>query len=160
MHLYDGRVVSNLVVQALTGRPITLYGEGRQTRAFCYVDDLVDAMLLFMDAPDGMSGPINLGNPEEIAIGDLAALVVELTGSPSRIEHRPLPQDDPVRRLPDIALARKALGWEPRVSLREGLGRTIGYFRAVLGVAVVAGGGETMALCAGDEARRSEALLH
>jgi UDP-glucuronate decarboxylase len=160
MHMNDGRVVSNLIVQALTGRPITLYGEGRQTRAFCYVDDLIDAILLFMDVPDGLTGPINLGNPEEISIAGLAALVVELTGSPSRIEHRPLPQDDPVRRLPDIALARKALGWEPRVPLREGLGRTIGYFRAVLGEAAVAGEGETMALRAGDEGRRSEALLH
>jgi UDP-glucuronate decarboxylase len=133
MHRDDGRVVSNLIVQALTGRPITLYGEGRQTRAFCYVDDLIDAILLFMDAPDGLTGPINLGNPEEIRIADLAALVVELTGATSRFEYQPLPEDDPLRRLPDISLARAALGWAPGIGLREGLGRTIDYFRRLVG---------------------------
>jgi UDP-glucuronate decarboxylase len=133
MHLNDGRVVSNLIVQALTGRPITLYGEGRQTRAFCYVDDLIDAILLLMDAPDGTTGPINLGNAAEITIAHLAALVVELTGSASRFEYRPLPEDDPVRRRPDISLARATLGWVPGIGLREGLGRTIEYFRRVVG---------------------------
>jgi UDP-glucuronate decarboxylase len=141
MHLYDGRVVSNLVVQALTGRPITLYGEGRQTRAFCYVDDLIDGVLLFMESPDALTGPINLGNPEEISIADLAALVIEMTGSTSRFEYQPLPEDDPARRLPDIGMAKAALGWAPGIALREGLGRTIDYFRGVVGDAGVAGSG-------------------
>jgi UDP-glucuronate decarboxylase len=139
MHLFDGRVVSNLITQALTGRPITLYGHGMQTRAFCYVDDLIDAILSFMDSPDDLPGPLNLGNPEEINIKELAALVIELTGSPSETVYTPLPEDDPVRRLPDIALARARLGWSPRVGLREGLERTIAYFRTVVGEKAVSG---------------------
>jgi UDP-glucuronate decarboxylase len=141
LRLADGRVIPNLIAQALTGQPITLYGDGRQTRAFCYVDDLIDGILALMASPAAFTGPVNLGNPEEVAIGDLVTMIVELTGSPSRIERRPLPQDDPVRSLPDIGLARKVLGWEPKVTLREGLGRTIGYFRRVLGAAAFAGKG-------------------
>lgn len=141
LRLADGRVIPNLIAQALTGEPITLYGDGRQTRTFCYVDDLIDGILTLMASPAAFTGPVNLGNPEGITIGDLAAMIVELTGSPSRIEHRPLPQDDPVRSMPDIGLARKVLGWEPKVTLREGLGRTIGYFRRVLVAPAVAGKG-------------------
>jgi UDP-glucuronate decarboxylase len=129
MHAADGRVVSNLVTQALAGEPITIYGEGRQSRSFCFVDDMIDAFLLFMDSPAEAVGPLNLGNPSEISIADLAALIVEMTGSSSPIEHRPLPEDDPFRRMPDISLARSLLGWSPSVPLREGLERTIGYFR-------------------------------
>ena len=139
LRLADGRVIPNLIVQALTGETITLYGDGRQTRAFCYVDDLIDGILALMASPAAFTGPVNLGNPDEITIGDLAAMIVELTGSPSRIERRPLPQGDPVRSLPDIGLARKVLGWEPKVALREGLRCTIGYFRMVLGEAAAAG---------------------
>jgi UDP-glucuronate decarboxylase len=143
MHLADGRVVSNIITQALTGQPITLYGHGMQTRAFCYVDDLIDAILLFMDSPDDLPGPVNLGNPEEITISELASLVVELTGSSSEVEYKPLPQDDPVRRLPDISLARTRLGWSPSVGLRDGLERTIDYFRALVGDAGVRGKGRS-----------------
>ena len=133
MHLADGRVVSNLIGQALTGQPLTLYGHGLQTRAFCYVDDLIDAVLAFMASPADLTGPINLGNPEEISIAALAELVLELTGSSSVIEYGPLPEGDPVRRLPDISLAREALGWSPRTGLRDGLGRTIDFFRELIG---------------------------
>ena len=129
MHPGDGRVVSNLIMQALKGEPITVYGDGRQTRSFCYVDDMIDAFLTLMASPDGFAGPVNLGNPQECTILDLAERVIDLTGSASPIEHCPLPQDDPNRRMPDIALAREALGWSPAVDLREGLGRTIDYFR-------------------------------
>lgn len=132
MHPNDGRVVSNFIVQALKGEDITLYGDGSQTRAFCYVDDLVDGLLRLMASPPDFTGPTNLGNPHEIPVRELAEQVVGLTGSTSRIVLRPLPQDDPLQRCPDISMARSALGWSPRVSLRDGLQRTIGYFRQML----------------------------
>ena len=132
MHPNDGRVVSNFIMQALLGRPITVYGEGQQTRSFCFVDDLVDGLMRLMASPEGMTGPINLGNPGEFTIRELADLVIELTGSRSRIELRPLPPDDPRQRQPDITRAREQLGWEPKISLREGLTRAIPYFERVL----------------------------
>ncbi len=133
MHPYDGRVVSNFIRQALAGEDLTLYGDGAQTRSFCYIDDLIDGLMKMMDAPDDFPGPVNLGNPEEFEIHDLARLVVELTGSSSKInvEARPLPEDDPQHRRPDIALAKARLGWEPTVPLREGLQRTIAWFRGI-----------------------------
>jgi UDP-glucuronate decarboxylase len=132
MHPNDGRVVSNFIVQALEKKPITLFGDGRQTRSFCYVDDLVDGLIRLMDASDRVTGPVNLGNPEEFTIRELAETVLRLTKSPSRIAKRPLPADDPMQRCPDIALARKALGWKPKVRLEDGLKRTIAYFRDAL----------------------------
>jgi UDP-glucuronate decarboxylase len=132
MHPNDGRVVSSFVVQALRGEPITIFGDGSQTRSFCYVSDLVEGLVRLMNSPDEVTGPINLGNPSEITIGQLAEQVVAQTGSKSRIEYRSLPSDDPVRRRPDIQKAREALGWSPGVALREGLGTTIEHFRAVL----------------------------
>lgn len=132
MYANDGRVVSNFIVQAQRGDGVTLYGDGSQTRSFCYVDDLVAAMLLMMESPPGFTGPVNVGNPAELSLRELAGRVVQLCGSPSRIVHQPLPPDDPKIRRPDIALARQVLGWQPRVALDEGLGRTIAYFRAVL----------------------------
>ena len=132
-------MVSNLIGQALTGKPITLYGGGAQTRSFCFVDDMVEGILKLM-ASDGGPGPVNLGNPEEIRIADLAAMIVEMTGSTSRFEQQPLPNDDPLRRRPDIGLATRTLGWEPRIGLRQGLTRTIAYFREMLGGEAVAGG--------------------
>ena len=132
MHPNDGRVVSNLIVQALTAQPITLYGEGTQTRSFCYVDDLVEGLIRMMETPHAVTGPVNLGNPGEFTIAELAALVRELTGSASPIEHRPLPPDDPRQRRPDIALAGELLGWAPAIPLREGLARTIAYFERAL----------------------------
>jgi UDP-glucuronate decarboxylase len=123
----DGRVVSNFVVQALRGEPITVYGDGRQTRSFCYVDDLVDALVLLM-GDDSPSDPVNLGNPAEFTVAELAAEVMRLTGSKSKVTYAPLPADDPVRRQPDITRARELLAWEPTVSLQEGLPRTIEYF--------------------------------
>ncbi|WP_334163041.1 UDP-glucuronic acid decarboxylase family protein [Phenylobacterium sp.] len=132
MHPNDGRVVSNFVVQALKGEPITLYGEGSQTRSFCYVDDLVEAFLRFMATGDDVTGPINLGNPGEFTIRELAEKVVALTGSKSQIEFRPLPQDDPQQRQPDIAKAREVLGWAPTIALDDGLKRTIAYFDGLL----------------------------
>ena len=128
MHPNDGRVVSNFIVQALRNEPIEIYGDGQQTRSFCYVDDLVAALIGLMETPPEVTGPINLGNPTECSVRDLAELVIELTGSASQIVQRPLPQDDPRRRQPDIGLARKTLDWEPRTSLRDGLSRTIAYF--------------------------------
>jgi len=125
----DGRVVSNFIVQALRGDDITVYGDGNQTRSFCYVDDLVHAFLLMMDQ-DGFIGPVNLGNTHEFTILELANQVIELTGSSSKIVREPLPQDDPLQRKPDISLAREKLGWEPKISLKEGLARTIEYFKA------------------------------
>jgi UDP-glucuronate decarboxylase len=133
MHVNDGRVVSNLIVQALKGEPITVYGSGRQTRSFCFVSDMVEGLVRLMDSGDEITGPVNLGSTQEISIGELAALVAELTGSPSRFRYRPLPEDDPRQRRPEIARARQLLGWSPRVALREGLQTTIGYFRRVLG---------------------------
>jgi UDP-glucuronate decarboxylase len=132
MHPADGRVVSNFIVQALRGEPITLYGDGEQTRAFCFVDDTVEALLRLMATPAGFIGPVNVGNPEELSVRRIAELIVELCESKSTIELRPLPADDPVRRCPDITLARERLRWEPRVKLRDGLRRTIDYFRALL----------------------------
>jgi UDP-glucuronate decarboxylase len=131
MHPNDGRVVSNLVVQALQGADITLYGDGEQTRSFCYVDDLVDGIIRLMGSGPELTGPINLGNPSEFTIRQLAELVIALTGSRARIVHRPLPPDDPRQRRPDIAKAREQLGWEPTVPVRDGLERTIAYFRAL-----------------------------
>ena len=124
----DGRVVSNFIVQALAGEPLTIYGDGSQTRSFCFVDDLVDALMLLMATPHEVTGPINLGNPVEFTMLELAEQVLELTGSSSPIEHRPLPQDDPTRRRPDITRAGETLGWAPTTQLRDGLERTIGYF--------------------------------
>lgn len=129
MHPNDGRVVSNFIVQALKGEPITVYGDGLQTRSFCYVDDLVDGLVRMMATADDVTGPINLGNPGEFTMLQLAEKVIELTGSKSRIEKKPLPADDPKQRQPDITLAKKALGWEPRTRLEDGLVRTIAYFR-------------------------------
>ena len=128
----DGRVVSNFIVQALRNEPLTLYGEGNQTRAFCYVADLVEGMRRLMATDDGVTGPINLGNPEEHTVLELAELIKELTGSRSPIEFRPLPQDDPRQRCPDITAARTLLGWQPTTPLREGLTRTITYFERTL----------------------------
>ena len=132
MHPNDGRVVSNFIVQALKGVPITIYGDGLQTRSFCYVDDLVEGFLRLMATPKEITGPINLGNPGEFSMLELANLVVEMTGSRSKLEHRPLPQDDPKQRRPDITLAKKHLDWQPTIPLREGLKPTIGYFDKLL----------------------------
>ena len=132
MHPNDGRVVSNFIVQALRGENITVYGNGMQTRAFCYVDDLVEGFLRVMATPDAVTGPINLGNPHEIPVRELAERVIELTNSRSRVDHQPLPQDDPMQRCPDITMARDLLGWQPHVALTYGLTRTIDYFDALL----------------------------
>ncbi len=132
MHPNDGRVVSNFIMQALTDQPITIYGDGSQTRAFCYVDDLIDGFLSFMDTPDEVTGPMNMGNPGEFTIAELAHLVIELTNSKSQLVGEPLPFDDPTQRCPDITFARETLGWEPRVPLRDGLQKTIEYFEEVV----------------------------
>jgi UDP-glucuronate decarboxylase len=132
MHPNDGRVVSNFIMQALRGEDITIYGDGSQTRSFQYVDDLVEGMIRMMDTPDEVTGPVNLGNPEEFTIRDLAEKIIEMTGSGSGLSFNPLPDDDPIQRRPDISLARKVLnGWEPRISLEEGLDLTIQYFRTL-----------------------------
>jgi len=133
MHPRDGRVVSNFVVSALSGTPLTVYGEGQQTRSFQYIDDLIEGLLALMHSPDEVTGPINLGNPGEFTIAELADLVIAQTGATGGIEYRPLPQDDPVRRQPDITKAKAILGWEPTIPLADGLERTIEYFRASLG---------------------------
>jgi UDP-glucuronate decarboxylase len=135
MHPNDGRVVSNFIVQALKGEPITLFGDGTQTRSFCYVDDLVDGLMRLMEAPVELTGPVNLGNPNEFSMRELAEKIVRMTNTRSRIEFRPLPTDDPRQRQPDIALARKHLDWAPRVELDEGLQATIAYFRELLEIA-------------------------
>jgi len=132
MHPDDGRVVSNFIVQALQGKDITLYGDGSQTRAFCYVDDLIEGFISMMAADDDVTGPINLGNPVELPVRALAERIIALTGSRSRIVFRPLPQDDPMQRCPDITRARQMLGWEPRIGLDEGLRNTIAYFDDLL----------------------------
>ena len=132
MHHADGRVVSNFIVQALEGKDITIFGDGSQTRSFCYVDDLVDGFIRFMDTDSNVSGPMNLGNPNEFTIKELAEQVVEMTGSKSRIVHRDLPADDPQQRQPDISFAKRQLGWEPKVQLSEGIGFTINYFENLL----------------------------
>ena len=133
MELNDGRVVSNFIIQALQGRDITIYGDGKQTRSFQYVDDLVDGMLRMMATPEEFIGPVNIGNPTEFTMLGLAEMILDLTGSQSKIVHLPLPKDDPVQRQPDISLARKVLGdWEPNVQLKEGLQKTINYFERIL----------------------------
>ncbi len=128
----DGRVVSNFIVQALQGEDITIYGEGTQTRSFCYVDDLIEGFLRLMGSADGVTGPINLGNPVEFTVAELASLVIDLTGSRSRIVRKALPVDDPRQRRPDITQAQSQLGWQPRVALADGLGQTIAYFDRLL----------------------------
>jgi UDP-glucuronate decarboxylase len=127
----DGRVVSNFIVQALRGDPITIYGDGSQTRSFCYVDDLVEALIRLMGTPSDFVGPMNLGNQAEISVKKLAEMVISMTKSKSQIVHRNLPNDDPTRRCPDLSLARERLGWAPKVPLEEGLQRTIDYFREI-----------------------------
>jgi len=131
MHPYDGRVVSNFIVQALTGQDLTIYGDGSQTRSFCYVDDLIDGMMEMMNGPDDFIGPVNLGNPGEFTMLQLAQMVLEQTGSKSRIVHLPRPADDPSQRRPNSTLAREKLGWEPKVSLKDGLARTIDFFKSI-----------------------------
>ena len=130
MHPADGRVVSNFIVQALKGQPITLYGDGYQTRSFCYVDDLIEGLMRLMQTPPGFTGPLNLGNPTEFTMRELAELVLHETGSTSTILTQPLPLDDPRQRRPDISMAKEHLGWEPQVSLREGLKPTADFFRS------------------------------
>jgi UDP-glucuronate decarboxylase len=128
----DGRVVSNFIIQALQGEDITVYGDGKQTRSFCYVDDLVEGLIALMQSPDTLIGPVNLGNPVEMTVLELAELVLHMVDSPSKIVFKPLPSDDPYKRQPDIRQARDNLGWEPRVLLTEGLGKTIAYFRSLM----------------------------
>lgn len=132
MDIGDGRVVSNFIVQALRGEDITIYGEGNQTRSFCYVDDLIEGMVRLMNSRDGFTGPVNIGNPGEFTIKELAEIVIELTGTDSKLVYEPLPSDDPTRRKPFIDLAKKELNWEPHIQLREGLKRTIEYFSKVV----------------------------
>ena len=132
MHPNDGRVVSNFIVQALTNRDITVYGDGSQTRSFCYVDDLIEGLIRMMNGPDDFVGPVNLGNPTEFTILDLAEKTIRLTGSKSKIIFKPLPQDDPLQRQPDIALAKEKLQWEPKIDVEKGLSKTIEYFRSIL----------------------------
>ncbi|MGB8274021.1 MAG: UDP-glucuronic acid decarboxylase family protein [Alphaproteobacteria bacterium] len=137
MHPNDGRVVSNFIVQALKGAPITIYGDGSQTRAFCYVDDMIEGFIRLMNTPDALTGPVNLGSPRELAIGDLAEKIVAAAGSRSKIVHKPLPADDPRQRCPDITLAKRVLGWEPATPLEDGLRRTIAYFEQLLAAGAV-----------------------
>ncbi len=135
MRANDGRVVSNFIVQALRNEDITLFGRGEQTRSFCYVDDLIDGLISFMDNEEDFVGPVNLGNPQEFTVRELAEKIVDLTGSTSRLVYAPLPIDDPKRRRPDIELATRHFGWKPRIELEEGLTRTIDYFRKSLAFA-------------------------
>jgi UDP-glucuronate decarboxylase len=132
MHPNDGRVVSNFIVQALKGEPITIYGDGNQSRSFCYIDDLVEGFVRLMNSPDPVVGPVNLGNPGEFTILELAQRVLEMTGSKSELVFRPLPADDPRQRRPDITVAQKELGWDPGINLGQGLERTIAYFAGVV----------------------------
>jgi len=132
MHPHDGRVVSNFIVQALKEEPITIYGDGNQTRSFCYVDDLIEGFIRLMSTTDDVTGPVNLGNPSEFTIRELAEKVITLTGSKSKLVFKPLPSDDPMQRCPDIALARGKLGWEPTIKLQDGLVKTIAYFRTLV----------------------------
>lgn len=132
MHPNDGRVISNFIVQALRGEPITVYGDGSQTRSFCYVDDMIDALIKLMNSPDEFTGPVNLGNPKEFSILELAEMVLKMTRSRSKIVFKPLPEDDPVQRQPDISLAKRVLKWQPKVDLRDGLKETIRYFKRLL----------------------------
>ncbi|WP_457936823.1 UDP-glucuronic acid decarboxylase family protein [Mesorhizobium sp. 10J20-29] len=138
MHRQDGRVVSNFIVQALLGQPITIYGDGSQTRSFCYVDDLLDGLMRLMVSPPDVTGPINIGNTREYTILQLAEMIVEITGSRSEIVRLPIPQDDPRQRQPDITKAREVLGWEPTVPAQQGLERTVAYFREFLGAEIAA----------------------
>ena len=132
MHPNDGRVVSNFILQALRNENITVYGDGKQTRSFCYVDDMIDGIIRMMDGPDEFTGPVNLGNPDEYSIIELAYKIVKMTGSTSKIIHQMLPEDDPAQRKPDIQMARKRLGWEPKTDLENGLRHTIAYFRSLI----------------------------
>jgi UDP-glucuronate decarboxylase len=132
MAVNDGRVISNFIVQALKGKDITVYGDGTQTRSFCYADDLISGLILLMETPEGFTGPVNLGNPQEFTIIELAQIVIRLTGSHSKIVSQPRPSDDPTQRKPDISLAGVVLGWQPHVALQEGLEKTISYFRKVI----------------------------
>jgi len=131
MHPFDGRVVSNFARQAIHGEDITIFGDGKQTRSFCYVDDLIDVIIRMMNGPDDFQGPVNIGNPDEFTMLELAQMVIELAGSRSKIVHKPLPADDPLQRKPDISLAKAKLGWEPKIKLRDGLRKTIDYFKSV-----------------------------
>jgi UDP-glucuronate decarboxylase len=132
MHPNDGRVVSNFIVQALKGEPITIYGDGNQSRSFCYIDDLVEGFIRLMNSPDLFTGPVNLGNPGEFTILELAQQVLEMTGSKSELVFRPLPADDPRQRRPDITVAQKELGWDPGINLGQGLEKTINYFQKII----------------------------
>ena len=132
MHPNDGRVISNFIVQALKNEDITIYGDGSQTRSFCYVDDLLEGMIRLMNTPDSFTGPVNVGNPDEFTIKQLAELVIEMTDSESKLIFKPLPEDDPLQRQPDISLAKKELGWEPSINLETGLAKTIDYFREII----------------------------
>jgi len=132
MHPNDGRVVSNFIVQALKGKDISIYGDGQQTRSFCYVDDLIDAMVKMMNSEQGFTGPVNIGNPEEFTMQQLAEIVLKLSGSKSKIVYQPLPQDDPKQRQPNIKLAKAKLGWQPKINLEDGLKETIAYFKKTL----------------------------
>jgi UDP-glucuronate decarboxylase len=131
MHPNDGRVISNFIMQALRGEPITIYGDGTQTRSFGFVDDLIAGVLKLMSTEDGFLGPVNLGNPNEVSVRELAELVIAMTGSRSQLVFKTLPSDDPKQRQPDISLARAKLGWEPKVDLRDGLQRSIDYFKSI-----------------------------
>src|SRR5690242_990555 len=135
MHPNDGRVVSNFIMQALQNQDITLYGDGSQTRAFCFVDDLIDGLIRMMGTGPEVTGPVNIGNPHEISVRELAERIIRITGSTSRIVHRPLPQDDPLQRCPDIGLAESTLGWKPTVDLDKGLRQTADYFSRMLAAA-------------------------
>jgi UDP-glucuronate decarboxylase len=132
MHPHDGRVVSNFIVQALQGKDITIYGDGSQTRSFQYVDDLVEGMIRLMGTPDKFTGPVNVGNPNEFTIKELAELVIELVDTKSKIIYHDLPSDDPMQRQPDITIAKRELDWEPKIQLREGLQKTIQYFKSII----------------------------
>ncbi len=132
MHPSDGRVISNFIMQALRGEPITIYGDGRQTRSLCYVDDLIDGLVRLMESPTEVTGPVNLGNPHELSIAEIARTILDLTESKSELVFEPLPEDDPRQRQPDISQAKRVLGWEPRTSLEQGLRKTIEYFRAIV----------------------------
>ena len=132
MHPNDGRVVSNFIIQCLKGEPITIYGDGSQTRSFCYVDDLIEAILRFMQTDTEITGPVNIGNPKEFSILELAQKIIALVGSDSELEFKPLPQDDPIQRRPDISKAAKLLDWDPQIDLDQGLVKTISYFEDLL----------------------------
>ena len=131
MHPYDGRVVSNFIRQAIRNEDITLYGDGKQSRSFCYVDDLITGIMALMNGPDSFVGPVNIGNPTEFSMKQLAEMVIEMTGSKSKLAFKPMPQDDPKQRQPDITLARKHLSWEPKIALKDGLQKTIDYFKSI-----------------------------